>query len=66
MTLESEYINGNRTSKVYSDFMTGYIVEYYINGKILRKTHHTQLNLAEELAEDFVDEAGLNPTLLNE
>ena len=65
MELVSSFTQGNRTAKIYSDF-SGYTVEYFINEKVIKKTHHVAMNLAEDIADDFVSEAGSNPSLLNE
>lgn len=66
MELLTTFQNGNRVAKVYSDPMIGFTVEYIMGNRIVDKTHHTMLDLAEELADDFIAEAGSSPTLLNE
>lgn len=65
MELISTYENGNRIAKVYADF-SGFTVEYIMNDRIIKKTHHIASELAEDVADDFVSEAGGTPTLLNE
>jgi hypothetical protein len=66
MELITSYENGNRSAKVYSDPISGYTVEYIINQRIVNKTHHISLSLAEDVADDFIAEAGSNPTFLND
>jgi hypothetical protein len=66
MELLTTYQNGNRIAKVYSDPICGFTVEYFMHDRIIKKTHHVMIDLAEELADDFIAEAGSNPTLLNE
>ena len=66
MELISTYENGNRIAKVYSDPVSGFTVEYLMNNRIMRKTHHISTELANAIAEDFIAEGGDTPTLLNE
>lgn len=66
MELITTYENGNRIAKVYSDPVSGYTVEYIMNDRVINKTHHIALNLAEDIADDFISEGGPNPSLLNE
>ena len=66
MTLTTAYENGNRIAKVYADPVSGYTVEYIINERVVTKTHHTAKVLAEDVASDFVAEAGNTPTFLND
>lgn len=66
MKLETTYENGNRIARVYADPISGYTVEYIMNHKVVSKTHHTAKVLAEDVASDFVAEAGNNPTFLND
>lgn len=65
MELLSTFSQGNRIAKVYSDF-SGFTVEYIMNDRVVKKTHHIASELAEELASDYIAEAGYDPTLLNE
>ena len=65
MELLSTFTQGNRTARVYSDF-SGFTVEYIMNDRVVNKTHHITVDLAGDLAEDFVSEGGGTPTLLNE
>ena len=46
MELISTYENGNRIAKVYSDPVSGFTVEYLMNNRIMRKTHHISTELA--------------------
>ena len=67
MILESVYENKNRKAFIYSStYDDTYTVEYMIGGRILNRTHHRALDLAKVLAEDFTNEAGRDPQLLNE
>lgn len=65
MELLSTFTQGNRTAKIYADF-SGFTVEYIMNDRVVKKTHHIAEQLAEELANDYIAEGGSNPTLLNE
>jgi hypothetical protein len=47
---------GNRMAEVYSGLGGQYTVHYYMNDRITHKTHHTDLQLAESIANDFVEE----------
>ena len=62
----STYSNGNYEAQVTKSFDNLYTVTYMINNRVFRKTNHVTLDLAEDLAEDFVLEGGTNPQLLNE
>ena len=66
MELITTYENGNRIAKVYSDPISGFTVEYIMNDRVINKTHHIALNLAEDVADDFISEGGSSPSLLNE
>jgi hypothetical protein len=67
MILESVYENKNRKAFIYkSDYDDSYTVEYHMNGKIVNRSHHTSLSLAEVIADDYICEAGQDPKLLNE
>lgn len=66
MELIFTYANKNRIAKVYSDPISGYTVEYIMNERTVKKTHHIELDLAECLANDYIAEAGDTKTLLNE
>jgi hypothetical protein len=67
MILESIYENKNRKAFIYkSAYDDSYTVEYQMNGRIINRSHHTSLTLAEEVADDYVIEAGPDPKLLNE
>jgi len=62
----STYSNGNYEAQVTKSFDNLYTVTYMINNRVFRKTNHVTLDLAEDLAEDFVLEGGTDPQLLNE
>lgn len=66
MELITTYENGNRIAKVYSDPISGFTVEYIMNDRVINKTHHVALDLAEDIADDFISEGGSSPSLLNE
>ena len=66
MELISTYENGNRIAKVYSDPVSWYTVEYIMNERTVNKTHHISLDLAEDVADDFIAEGGSSPTFLND
>ena len=66
MELITTYENGNRIAKVYSDPISGFTVEYIMNDRVINKTHHIALDLAEDVADDFISEGGSSPSLLNE
>lgn len=67
MILESIYENKNRKAYIYaSSYDDTYVVEYHMNGKIVNRSHHTTRELAEDVADDYITEAGSNPSLLNE
>jgi hypothetical protein len=66
MQLIHQYSAGNREARIYYASISGYSVEYLMNNQSIKKTYHTNEELAEQLAEDFISEGGSNPTLLNE
>ena len=67
MILESVYENKNRKAFIYSSsYDSSYVVEYHMNGRIINRSHHTALQLAEDVADDFITEAGPDSQLLNE
>lgn len=64
----SQYFNGNLEARVIQG-TDCFVLEKYSGGRIIEKTRHSSLALAENLAEDFVNEnSGFNPDarLLNE
>jgi hypothetical protein len=65
MELLHQYSASNRECKIYYASISGYSVEYFMNNKSVGKTYHSNEEIAEKLAEDFIAE-GLSPTLLNE
>jgi hypothetical protein len=67
MILESVYENKNRKAFIYkSDYDDTYTVEYHMNGRIINRSHHKSIDLAEDVADDYITEAGADPKLLNE
>lgn len=66
MELMSTFKSGKRTAKVYSDPVSGYTVEYIMDNRIVKKTHHIGRDLAESVAVDYIEEGGNSMTLLNE
>lgn len=66
MELMSTFKSGKRVAKVYSDPVSGYTVEYVMDDRIVKKTHHIGKDLAESVAIDFIEEGGNSMTLLNE
>jgi hypothetical protein len=67
MILESVYENKNRKAFIYSSsYDDSYVVEYQMNGRIINRSHHANLQLAEDVADDFITEAGTDTQLLNE
>lgn len=67
MILESVYENKNRKAFIYSSsYDDSYVVEYQMNDRIINRSHHANLQLAEDVADDFITEAGTDTQLLNE
>ena len=66
MTIISTFSSGNYEAQVAKTFDDLYTVSYIINNKVIRKTTHKELTMAENLAEDFILEGGADPQLLNE
>lgn len=66
MELMSTFKSGKRTAKVYSDPVSGFTVEYIMDDRIVKKTHHIGKELAESVAIDYIEEGGNSITLLNE
>jgi hypothetical protein len=66
MNLLTTLSNSNRTAKIFESYDGTYTVEYFMNNKLIQKTHHMDEYLAEEVADDYIAEAGPNPKLLND
>jgi hypothetical protein len=67
MILESTYENKNRKAFVYASvYDNSFTVEYHMNGRIVNRSHHVSKQLAEDVAEDYIDEAGRDSQLLAE
>ena len=62
----SKYFNKNKKAVVYKTDIGDFIVEMYLNDKIIQKRNVHNTQSAEELAEDFVLEENSGPSLLNE
>lgn len=67
MEVISTFANGNYEAQVAKSFDDLYTVTYLINNKVIKKTNHRSLDLAENIAEDFILEGGgSNPQFLND
>jgi hypothetical protein len=66
MGVISTYSNGNSEAQVTKTVDDMYTVSYLLNNKVIRKSSHVNLEMAESLAEDFVLEHGSGSQLLNE
>jgi hypothetical protein len=66
MSAVSTYTNGNRKAEVYNDITGGFTVSYYIDERLIQKSHHIDQQLAEDLADDFVVEGGSSPQFLSD
>lgn len=66
MGVISTYSNGNSEAQVTKTVDDMYTVSYLLNNKVIRKSSHVNLAMAESLAEDFVLEHGSGSQLLNE
>lgn len=62
----STFSNGNYEAQIAKSFDNLYTVTYMINNKIIKKTNHTSLELAENIAEDFILDGGSDPQFLND
>lgn len=66
MQLISTYQAGNRIARIYYASISGYTVEYSMNDQVVKKTYHQDQDLAECIAEDFINESGSDPQFLSE
>ena len=66
MELITTYINKDKMAKVYEQSENHYVIEYFINNRLMNKTTHISNVDAENIAENFTNIGGTNPTLLNE
>jgi len=66
MEIISTYSNGNYEAQVAKTFDNLYNITYMIGGKVIKKTNHTDLESAHQIAEDFILDGGSDPQLLNE
>jgi len=63
----STYMNGDKKAVVEKSEIGGYVVNYYLNNKVLKKENVNDMNTAEDLAEEYVlAENDNGPSLLNE
>jgi hypothetical protein len=61
----SRYFGNKKSAVVYMD-QVGFVVELSVDGRIMQKTRHNTLTVAEDLAEDFVTDSMSGPTFLSE
>jgi len=70
MTMYSEFINVNRKATLFRaehNLMTQWVVEMYIDGKVIQKVTMTSEDKARSLAENFIQNDGQAvQTLLSE
>lgn len=67
MEIISNFCNGNYEAQISKSFDGGYQVAYSIGGKVIKKTTHLSLEMAENLAEDFIlDGGGYDPQFLSD
>jgi hypothetical protein len=66
MEIISTYSNGNYEAQIGKTFEHNYIINYMINGKVIKKTTHLSLETAESIAEDFILDGGSDPQFLSE
>lgn len=67
MEIISTFSNGNYEAQVSQAFDGCYTVTYLINNKIIKKTNHISLDMAQNIAEDFIlDGGGFDPQFLSE
>lgn len=67
MEIISTFSNGNYEAQIAKSFDNLYTVTYLINNKVIKKTNHSSLDMAENIAEDFILEGGgPNPIFLND
>lgn len=61
----SRYFGNKKCAVVYTDDI-GFVVELSIDGRIMQKTRHNNLDIAQDLAEDFVTDKMSGPSFLAE
>ena len=66
MELLVTYVNKDKMAKVTEVGLGQFVVEYFLDSKLVNKTTHPTAVLAEGFAERFTDIDGRNPTLLSE
>jgi hypothetical protein len=62
----STFSNGNYEAQIAKSYDNLYTVTYMINNKVIKKTNHQTLELAENIAEDFILDGGSDPQFLND
>jgi len=66
MKEEINRVFGNKKcATIYQDEL-GFVVECAIEGRIMQKTRHMTIQLAQQVAEDFVTDQITGPTFLTE
>jgi hypothetical protein len=66
MEVISTFSNGNYEAQVAKTFDNLYTVSYMIDGKVIRKTNHVKLELAESVAGDFILDGGNDQQFLSD
>jgi hypothetical protein len=66
MEVISTFSNGNYEAQVAKSFDNLYTVTYMIDGKVIRKTNHVKLDLAESVAGDFILDGGNDQQFLSD
>lgn len=66
MEIISTFSNGNYEAQIAKSFDNLYTVTYLIGNKVIKKTNHTSLSSAENIAEDFILDGGSDPQFLND
>lgn len=66
MEILSTFSNGNYEAQIAKTFDNLYNITFMIDGKIIKKINHTNLDSAEQIAEDFILDGGSDPQFLND
>lgn len=66
MQVISTFSNGNYEAQIAKTFDNLYNITFMIDGKVIKKTNHTTLQAAENIAEDFILDGGSDPHFLND
>ena len=62
----STFSSGTYEAKITKTFDNLFTVSYFIGERQIRKSTHISLDLAEDVAKDFISEGTNSPQLLNE